>query len=389
MRKVLLTCSVLLLQSNVIVTQDEVQEPHQSQKDVEKKVVEPIVEQSVEQSISKEEIKSKKNEKKVENKGKDAAAVIPVLPEPTADLVVEIPEQLEAEEPVGVDTVALEDAQGNWLFKRIWWERAEERYGKIRSQVNTVWESRINFFVKRNDLDRNVLDPFYLSIGVSQGELQVILNELNAFFEEQRELQGDLNEQERALYEILASEQDALKQLRLDVESIAKIDHAIDDALGVLMDQINRVRQFEKQAWENFKEIAHVLSDTKARELYYMMDGAGRNIKNISVYLEQPFMHHFTRLIDEVKKHVSRVQKEIQSLKEKGVDFKRQVDKVAQQEEQERRAKEAQEEAEQEEMKAKPKKQTWFGWIVSWPKKVWDFVVFVVTYPYELIFGKK
>src|SRR5204862_4884212 len=77
-----------------------------------------------------------------------------------------------SEEPVGIDTVSLENPQGNWLFKRIWWERAEDRYEKIRNLVDAIFEQRNTFFKERNQLDRNILDPFYMSIGIDRGELQ-------------------------------------------------------------------------------------------------------------------------------------------------------------------------------------------------------------------------
>ena len=215
----------------------------------------------------------------------EPSLVIEEMPEPVKEEPVVIPEETEKQEkPIGIDTVSLENPQGNWLFKRIWWERAEERYEKIRLLVDAVWESRTIFFTKRNELDRNVLDPFYLNVGIGQGELQTILAELLDFFEKHREEQGSLTEQERMLYENIETEEESLKQLKLDIEAIANLDHAIDDALGTLMNQINRVRQFERQAWDNFKEIAHILNDTKARELYYMIEGAARNIKNINIY---------------------------------------------------------------------------------------------------------
>lgn len=319
----------------------------------------------------------------------DAAAIeLPAIPEPVADEEVTVPEVEETpEEPKGIDTVSLEDSQGNWLFKRIWWERAEDRYGKIRGLVDKIWESRTAFFIKRNELDRKVLDPFYLSIGVGQGELQVILSELNDFFEKEREKQGDLNDHERELFETLTVEQENLKQLKLDVESIASLDHAIDDALSMLMDQINHVRQLEKKAWENFKEIAHILNDVKARELYYMIEGAGRNIKNISNYIENSFLSHFTKLIDQAQKHVARVRQQIEALKEKGVDFKRQADRVAEQDKLEKQ-RQAEQLAEQEEEELQPKpKKGWIEWLMSGPQYVWNMIVSLVLLPYNMIFG--
>jgi hypothetical protein len=301
-------------------------------------------------------------------------------PAPIEEEPIVIPEEPEMQAPAGIDTVSLENPQGNWLYKRIWWERAEERYEKIRLLVDAVWESRTIFFVKRNELDRNVLDPFYLNVGIGQGELQIILSELVDFFEKHREQQGDLSEQERSLYDTIATEEEALKQLKQDVESVANLDHAIDDALGTLMNQINRVRQYERQAWENFKEIAHILNDTKARELYYMIEGAARNIKNISSYVEQDFFNHFSKLIEETTQHINRIQNQIESLKEKGVSFKRQTELLEQKQEQP-------EEEEEEEVAPKPKL-SWFGWIMSGLSSVSDFIFSIIRMPYDLIFGK-
>lgn len=285
------------------------------------------------------------------------------------------------EEPAGIDTVSLENPQGNWLFKRIWWERAEERYEKIRILVDAIWESRNTFFKERNELDRKVLDPFYMSIGIDRGELQTILAEINDFLEKQREQQGDLSEQERVLYETYSTEEETLKQLKLDVDMITNLDHAIDDALGTFMNQINRVRNYESEAWKNFKEIAHILNDTKARELYYMIEGAARNIKTISTYLEQEFFTHFHKLIDEAKTRVARVQSQMDALKEKGVLFQKQAEQLEQQ------TAPAESEDEEEVVKPKPKL-GWFDWISSGISDVLGYIWSVIRLPYDMVFGK-
>jgi len=313
---------------------------------------------------------------------------LPVAPkiEEQETLIEDVSEELfakeeEKEDPAGIDTVSLENPQGNWLFKRIWWERAEERYEKIRILVDAIWESRNTFFKERNELDRKVLDPFYMSIGIDRGELQTILAEINDFLEKQREQQGDLSEQERVLYETYSTEEETLKQLKLDVDMITNLDHAIDDALGTFMNQINRVRNYESEAWKNFKEIAHILNDTKARELYYMIEGAARNIKTISTYLEQEFFTHFHKLIDEAKTRVARVQSQMDALKEKGVLFQKQAEQLEQQT--------APEDDEQEEevVKTKPKL-GWFDWMVSGVSDVFGYIWSVIRLPYDMIFGK-
>ena len=314
------------------------------------------------------------------------AIVLPREPEPVADDALIIPEASPEElKDSGINTLSLANPQGNWLFKRIWWERAEERYEKIRTLVDAVWESRTTFFVKRNELDRNILEPFYLNIGIGQGELQVILGELIEFLEKKRDQQNGLTEQEHMLYEVIVTEEDALKQLQVDIESVTSLDRAIDEALGTLMNQINRVRQYEEQAWQNFREIARILDDTKARELYYMIEGTARNIKNISNYIEQDFLKHFTTLINETTKHITRIQNQIKSLKEKGVSFKRQSELLKVEEQ----TPQTDQDDESEEKAAKPKRPVgWFGWISSGVTNFFNIIFSFIRMPYDLIFGK-
>lgn len=314
--------------------------------------------------------------------------IIPTTPEPIIEEALVIPEDnLESESSSGgIDTVSLDNPQGNWLFKRIWWERAEERYEKIRLLVDAIWESRNKFFLERNQLDRNVLDPFYMNIGIDRGELREILSEINDFLEKQENTQGERTEQERMLYETYITEKETLKQLKNDIDTIANLDHAIDDALETFMNQINRVRQFEMQAWNNFKEIAHILNDTRARELYYMIEGAARNIKTISTYLEQEFFTHFDKLINETKKRIEQVQNQMNALKEKGVKFQRQAEQLEQQAKQQQ-ANEEEEEAEEEDLKPQ-KKQGWLQWISSGFSKAFAFIISIIRMPYDMIFKK-
>lgn len=338
---------------------------------------EPIVAPKIEEQETLIEDVSEELFPKEENISADASAVVSDEALAKSEALAEA----DALEPAGIDTVSLENPQGNWLFKRIWWERAEERYEKIRILVDAIWESRNTFFKERNELDRKVLDPFYMSIGIDRGELQTILAEINDFLEKQREQQGDLSEQERVLYETYSTEEETLKQLKLDVDMITNLDHAIDDALGTFMNQINRVRNYESEAWKNFKEIAHILNDTKARELYYMIEGAARNIKTISTYLEQEFFTHFHKLIDEAKTRVARVQSQMDALKEKGVLFQKQAEQLDQQT--------APNEEDQEEEVVKPKpKLGWFDWISSGISDVFGYIWSVIRLPYDMIFGK-
>ena len=55
-------------------------------------------------------------------------APVPMQPAPISP---EQPEQDEIEIK-GIDTVDINEPKGNWLYKRIWWEKAERTYEKIK-----------------------------------------------------------------------------------------------------------------------------------------------------------------------------------------------------------------------------------------------------------------
>ncbi|RTL07438.1 hypothetical protein EKK58_01665 [Candidatus Dependentiae bacterium] len=230
------------------------------------------------------------------------------------------------DEKIGIDTINLPDPQGNWLYKSIWYERAQERYENIRGLVDKVWDFRTTFLEKRTDLDRAVLDPFYISVGLRIGELQEVLADLINRFNAERDKDGTLDVQERSLLKELKGEQEVITRLRDQVNVITELDHRIDEALNKLMDQLNKVRAYERDAWNNFKKISQLLSDTKARELYYAMDIQMRNIKDIQKYLQNDFSPYFKTTVDRITKEIASVQQSVEKLKEQGVDFKTQAD---------------------------------------------------------------
>ena len=262
-----------------------------------------------------------------------APAEAPKIEEPVTppEAVPEVPTEeptVPVDEIPGIDTLDLEEPQGNWLYKRVWWERAETKYEKIRSVVGKILEARMAFFAKRAELDKSVLDPFYIKVGLDQGALQEVVSRLITQLEQEREKIGMLEAPERDVLTKLEEEKKALEQIKLDIQGINKADNSVDDALMKLMDQINRVRGFEQEAWKNFKEIARVLDDKKARELFYKVDGALRNVNDVLHYLQESFVPSFNKLVTTLKEQVERVQQAVQSLKEKGVDLKKQTEQL-------------------------------------------------------------
>lgn len=320
------------------------------------------------------------------------AAAVPATPQAheqsavqntTAQLV-----HADVEEPQGIDTISLQEGSGNWLYKRIWWEKAEAKYETIKTLVDRILEAQMIFFARRADLARTVFDPFYINAGIGRGELEEILNYLMEQMSAQQQKQGDLTEQERAFLAIMNKEKETLDQLKLDMDAINKLDGAVDESLGKLMEQLNLCRSYERHAWDDFKSIAKELSDKKARELYYSMVTAEENINAIGQYIKNDFTGYFNQLATMAQENISRIQSGINALKEKGIDFKKkaqELEKKDENTERERRIKE-QEEKEREEQEAAAAN-TWYGWIMSWFTSAWDAVTSLIGGAYDAVRG--
>lgn len=275
------------------------------------------------------------------------------------------------DEVMGIDTVDLANPQGNWLYKRVWWERAEAKYERIRETVNKIMEVRTSFFSKRAELDKNVLDPFYIKIGISQGELQEILGELLVKVE--KFLEGSQSNQ---IQEKAEEDKKSLQDIQIQVQKVVSQGDEVEKAILMLVEQITKVRNIESQAWQDFKGIARVLDDKKARELFYKVDAAWRNIKGLQQYIEQTFTGRFDQLVTKVKEQVQRVDQEMNAIKESGIDLKQRL----------LGAQRTQMEMEEEEQEEAPK--GFFTYYIVEPAQglfggIWS----VITWPYNALFG--
>ncbi len=249
-------------------------------------------------------------------------------------------------EGIGIDTIDLEEPSGNWLHKRIWWERSQQRFDRLKQKVGEVLEARLPFMTKKTEAEQTIFDPLYLEVGVGQGELTVILSYLVQEIEQLRQKEGTLTKEERDFLDMVSSQQVILDQLGKDVQSMAKIDAALEDALNKLMEQGNLCRNYEKKAWEYLQIIVKELSDAKARELYYHIETLDKNAGDVLKYIKGEFTTSFDQLIVTAKEQAARIKATVQSLKEKGIDFKKQADvmeKQAAHREQERIAHEKEE----------------------------------------------
>jgi len=228
----------------------------------------------------------------------------------------------------GIDTLEVDDPGGNWLVKRMWWEKADKKMDRIEEEVDKVMSARMAFFKKRDKADSEMFDPFYGEIGFDQGQLEEIVAYMVDELKDHREKYERLGRQERDFLKKIKEEKKTLDGLKIDINSIKELDNSLDDALTGLVKQINLARTYKKEARELFKKIGRVLDHDKARQLYYEMDAAWQSIKSVVVYISGKFTQHFEQIINQSKQQIDSVKAAMDKLEAAGKGFKEQLKKM-------------------------------------------------------------
>lgn len=223
-----------------------------------------------------------------------------------------------------VDTINAKSG-GNWLLKRVWWEKTEEIYEQIKEVFNRVMDTRMRFISDYNKLNRS-LDIFYSEVGIEQGPLRDLLSHAQDLMDKEAKEQGYLNKKEQAFVFKLKGKERDLEQLKLDVKAIQELDAKLDEAFEMLFKQIDVCNQYEQKAWDNFKEIARELNDKEARKLYYDTEGLYKDIKKVSEYISGAFTTYFDQTIQSAHDYTSKISSQMNALKNEGIDLVKQAE---------------------------------------------------------------
>lgn len=246
-----------------------------------------------------------------------------VLPEVKKEVKEEAKEEKEkqADDEIGqmLDTIDIEES-GNWLLKRVWWEQAESVFEKIISLNDSIVKTQMDYFAKRNEADKT-LNLFYRTIGYESGELNETIDFLIAESQKERESMGELTIQEREFLELLNEKKKELEQLKSDLKELAQMDETLTATVTQVIEQVNRCRDYEKDAWTSFKEIGRSLDDKKARTLFYQAETDFKNIQNISRYLKQDLINYFHNLLTQIEQLSSNIALKIDAFKKEGFDL--------------------------------------------------------------------
>jgi len=234
-------------------------------------------------------------------------------------------EALSKEDEEVLDTVNVKSTSGNWVYKNYWWRKIEDVYGQIKEGFNKVMTTRMTFFVKRNEVDKE-LDRFYQQVGLEQGQLEDIINVGLELMDKEKKEQGFLNKKERDFLDKVKDRKRQLEQLKVDSKAIEELDTKINEAIDVVLKQIDVCSKYEQQAWEIFKSVARELSDKEAQKQYYETKTLLGDVEKVNVYLTGEFNSYFEKMIESVKEHTQSIMTQLSALEKEGISLKKELE---------------------------------------------------------------
>ena len=221
---------------------------------------------------------------------------------------------------INLDTLDI-DGSGNWLEKRIWYERAQAAFDDVLALVSKVVDMRMQFSNEVSVIGHKI-DAFYETVNFDKGELEDKFKEILAALDVEQKLRGDLSEKERDLQTAIKQQMPLIDQLGLNIKSIGDVDAKIDQTLMQAFKTIDECRDYESKAWVSFKAIGKEIDDKKARNIYYEINNFKQNIDQKSGYLSSsllPYLHNV--LVAKIESNIVKINDSIEKLKQKGVDL--------------------------------------------------------------------
>jgi hypothetical protein len=135
-----------------------------------------------------------------------------------------------------------------------------------------------------------------------------------------------LDKKERIFFDKIKDKQTQLEQLKVDIKAVVELDHKIDEALEVVLQQVDICSKYEQEAWSIFKNVARELSDKEARKQYYDTKGLLQDVNKVHEYLTGPFTSYFEQMAQSVQEHTQSIISRLAVLKNDQLDLKKEAD---------------------------------------------------------------
>lgn len=243
------------------------------------------------------------------------------------------PETVEAVEKIGV--------QGSWVKKREMLLKSNEVNQQIQELAGQIEPIRKSFMDRYATIDA-ALDTYYKTIGLEQGKLQELFDDIVRYIEKKRakeiaalgitqgqpvdpELQAKIDVIENSVTEA----KQKLEQLKLDMKSVEDLDHSLSDRIKRVDETITSISTEATRANEIVEGLWSVIDHNKARDNYYdLTNNILEKIKSYQSYLNTDLSQDFDTVISTVQTQITTTQESIKKLEEDGLFIKNRAERV-------------------------------------------------------------
>jgi hypothetical protein len=227
----------------------------------------------------------------------------------------------------GLDTLNI-DTGGNWLEKRVWYQKAEREYEEIHKLMQKTSDIRTKFVHEVSVIGKHI-DDFYEKVSFEKGQIDELLQAvLGSLTTEQKIRGGDLSSDERDIKEKIHADQQAFQSIEATMKSITDLDEQVSKTMIKAFQEIDACNALEAKAWNNFKEIGTILDDKKARVLFYEIENFYKNIEKKIDYLQSNLLSYLQNQLNaKITQQTSQIQATVNSLKTKGLEMQTLLEK--------------------------------------------------------------
>ena len=223
----------------------------------------------------------------------------------------------------------------------------------------------------RNEFDKS-LDQVFKELGSEQQELGDLVNYMFQLSEQVTEDAADLIQEESEILNRIEEKKEELKNLQSTLDSLSSNDNLITESLMQLMNLVNQCRQYEQTSWKDFKEIGRVLSDEKAKSLYYQIEANYKNVDAIYKHINGELSNFIHSTISKIDQDANTIKTIITQLGNDSFNIKNIVEAHKEAIEKKQLEKERKE---QEALKPKKKiEKGFFGKIANWFSSTWNSI---------------
>jgi len=290
--------------------------------------------------------------------------------------------------------------QGNWVKKRKWLEQALKINSHIQEALADIQKSRKAFYEKFTGVDKT-LDSFYSAQGLEQGKMEALFDDIKSSLEKQKQKdldrlkkKAEIDEAVSTFYDYKVDEIEdknaalikEVEQLKLDINSIDKLDKSLADRLKKVDQNISTAVDDAASARELTDKMWYIIDDQLARTQYYRAKNLSERSKSILNYITVTLKGDFDSVIHRINSQIESVKKGIQSLEGRGIVLQNRTVRLIQKKEQ-GETDEQDLPRRKHKKKRKPQTKLWYALVLSPFTALSSVVVNMISGLYDMIFG--